>query len=274
MIGTRRRARGARTGTGWWRHRYLRRGLVGLAGVVVVFAAHTLWGSVALIERTKFPFRVLRVEGAFAHVTTPQLTTIIGPYATGGFFATDVQAIKQALEELPWVERASVRRVWPDVLHVTVTEQRAVARWNDDGLVNPAGQVFYPAERDARLQNLPQLEGPSRTSMQVMAALTRFDGQLSPLRLSVARLSMDARRAWRLTLSNGMEVTLGRKDSERQIERFVRFYPGTLDGRIAEVEEVDLRYTNGFAVKWRLSGNDSGNGAAGRAGAKNGGDRA
>ena len=42
------------------------------------------------------------------------------------------------------------------------------------------------------------------------------------------------------------------------------------DGRIAEVEEVDLRYTNGFAVKWRLSGN----GAAGRAGAKNSGDRA
>jgi cell division protein FtsQ len=270
MIGIRRRAKGARARTGWWRHRYLRRGLVGLAGIAVVFAAHTLWGSVALIERTKFPLRVLRVEGAFSHVTTPQLSAIIQPYAAGGFFATDVQAIKQALEGLPWVERASVRRVWPDALHVTVTEQRAVARWNDEGLVNPAGQVFYPAERAAQLQNLPLLEGPPRTSAQVLAALVKLNGQLSPLRLSVVRLSMDARRALRLTLSNGMEVTLGRKDSERQIERFVRFYPGTLDGRIAEVEEVDLRYTNGFAVKWRLSGN----GAAGRAGAKNSGDRA
>jgi cell division protein FtsQ len=159
--------------------------------------------------------------------------------------------------------------VWPDVLHVTVTEERALARWLDEGLVNPAGQVFYPAERTAELHKLPLLEGPPHTSVQVMSAFVKFSGQLAPLGLGIVRLSMDARRAWRLTLSNGMELTLGRKDSERQMERFARFYPVTLDGRIADVKEVDLRYANGFAVKWRLSGND----AARRLGTKNTGDR-
>jgi cell division protein FtsQ len=248
------------------RHRYVR---IGLAGTAVIITAYALWDRAALIERTEYPFKVLRVEGSFEHVATRQLSAIIGPYAAEGFFETDVQAIKQALEELPWVERASVRRVWPDVLHVTVTEERALARWLDEGLVNPAGQVFYPAERTAELHKLPLLEGPPHTSVQVMSAFVKFSGQLAPLGLGIVRLSMDARRAWRLTLSNGMELTLGRKDSERQMERFARFYPVTLDGRIADVKEVDLRYANGFAVKWRLSGND----AARRLGTKNTGDK-
>jgi len=259
----------SRAWTSVWRHPYARGGLAGLAAIAVIVTAHALWSRAESIERTEFPFKVLRVEGSFDHVTTPQLSAIIGPYATEGFFETDVQAIKQALEELPWVERASVRRVWPDVLHVTVTEERAAARWRDEGLVNPAGQVFYPAERAAELQTLPLLEGPPRTSVQVMNAFVKFSGQLAPLGLGIARLSMDARRAWRITLNNGMELTLGRKDSGRQIERFVRFYPGALDGRIADVKEVDLRYTNGFAVKWRLSGDD----AARRPRAKNTGDK-
>ncbi|MCC6302414.1 MAG: cell division protein FtsQ/DivIB [Gammaproteobacteria bacterium] len=265
-----RRRRRARAWGEIWRHRYLRRGLAGVAGLAVIFTAHTLWGSVTLMERTQFPFRMLRMEGSFAHVTSAELSAIVAPYAAAGFFETDVQAIKRALEELPWVERASVRRVWPDVLQVTVTEERAVARWQGGGLVNPAGQVFDPGALAAEERKLPLLEGPPRTSTQVMGAYARMNEQIAPQGIAITRLSMDARRSWRLTLDNGMHLILGRKDGERQLERFARFYPGTLAGRVADVEEVDLRYTNGFAVKWRLSGND----AARRPGAKNTGDKA
>jgi len=253
-----------------WRHRYLRRGFVVTVTAAALFGAQALWDRAMRMERNDFPFRTLRLEGAFEHVTTPQLSAIVAPYAAAGFFETDVRAIKQALEELPWVARASVRRVWPDVLQVTVTEEQAAARWGNDGLVNPAGEVFYPGERAAELERLPLLEGPPRTSTQVMSAFVRLNSQLSPLKLGITRLSMDARRAWRLTLSNGMRLTLGRKDSERQVERFVQFYPGTLDGRIADVEEVDLRYTNGFAVKWHLSAGETPR----RPDAKNTGDKA
>lgn len=251
-----------------WRHRYVGRALIALVGATAAFAAHALWGDVALIESTKFPFRALRVEGTFEHVTAPQLTAVVAPYAADGFFKADVRAIKQALEDLPWVYQASVRRVWPDVLHVTVTEESAVARWQEEGLVNREGRVFYPPERDVRLQGLPLLQGPPRTSVQVMNAYVRLNEQLAPVGLRIACLSMDARRSWRLALDNGMKLTLGRKDSERQLERFVRFYSGTLDGRIADVEEVDLRYTSGFAVRWRMSRENAARGP----GAKNTGD--
>jgi cell division septal protein FtsQ len=36
-------------------------------------------------------------------------------------------------------------------------------------------------------------------------------------------------------------------------------YPDTLAGRMDEVERIDLRYSNGFAVAWRESATDTTN---------------
>ncbi len=48
-----------------------------------------------------------------------------------------------------------------------------------------------------------------------------------------------------------MRVMLGRGDGYQRLLRFVRFYHRALQGRTAEVELVDLRYSNGFAVRWK-----------------------
>ena len=74
---------------------------------------------------------------------------------------------------------------------------------------------------------------------------------LQPLQLGVEALELDPRRAWRVKLDNGLTVDVGRNHPANRIARFVRVYPSILAGGNGRVESVDLRYSNGFAVRWQ-----------------------
>jgi cell division protein FtsQ len=72
---------------------------------------------------------------------------------------------------------------------------------------------------------------------------------LKPLQLSVGSLQLDARRTWRVQLSNDLTVEIGRSNPVDRIARFVRVYPEILAAESGQLISVDLRYSNGFAVR-------------------------
>lgn len=51
-------------------------------------------------------------------------------------------------------------------------------------------------------------------------------------------------------MANGLQLGLGRKETHLRLMRFVRVYAEVLKPRIEAIDSVDLRYTNGFAVRW------------------------
>jgi len=60
------------------------------------------------------------------------------------------------------------------------------------------------------------------------------------------------------SLDNGMALMLGRQEkSHERLLRFVRSYNRVLAARAEQIEQVDLRYTNGFAVRWKPAGDES-----------------
>jgi cell division protein FtsQ len=69
----------------------------------------------------------------------------------------------------------------------------------------------------------------------------------------VVALSENARRAFRLRLDNGIEVVVGREWDMQRMARMVAVYRHVLVNKAADVERIDLRYTNGFAVAWKSS---------------------
>jgi cell division protein FtsQ len=237
-----------------------------LAALVVALASFAFAQGIVTLPEPEFPIRMLKVEAAFERVSPEEIAGVVAPLVAQGFFTTDLGTVKEEIVALPWVRSVAVRRVWPDALHITVIEQRAVASWADKGLLNPDGELFSPAG-PAPVAGLPRLEGPQRTSQQVMSQYQRLSARLEPVGLRIERLSMDPRRSWKLTLDNGMVLVLGRRDTEQQIERFARYWPGVMAARATEIAEIDLRYPTGFAVKWQPA-------ASADAGAKKGtGDR-
>ena len=111
-------------------------GLVALAATLVALS----W----LLRASPFPMRHVEVTTPLKQASAPQLQALLARQGRGNFFAFPIDELRGALERLPWVRTASVRRVWPDRLEIAIEEHVAFARWGagPDMLVNTYGERF------------------------------------------------------------------------------------------------------------------------------------
>ena len=219
------------------------------------------------IGAERWPLTRLRVQGDLQRVDPAQLRQTVLPYAKRGFFAVRLQDAQDAVEKLPWVERAEVRKRWPDVMEVSIVEHRPFARWGADRLLSEHGKLF-PLPPDLAVEKLPQLDGPDSQAQEVVALYNESRRLFAPLGLDVQRLAMDRRGSWSLVLGNGVEVVIGRADARPRLGRFARLLPQLLNRNPQPLRRADLRYTNGFALSWAQGPGAGGQGQA-RAGIRN-----
>ena len=200
-----------------------------------------------------WPLSRLRANGQFERVPAEQLQQALAPHAARGFFAVDLDAAQHAVEQLPWVEHARVRKQWPDTLEVQLQEHEPFAFWGQDRLLSVRGKLF-PLPADLARERMPRLDGPDARSAEVVEMYQQARELFAPLGYGVEQLAMDARGSWSLTLDNGMEVVVGRDDARARLQRFTRMLPTLLAGQARPLARADLRYTNGFTLAWGTPG--------------------
>ena len=230
----------------WWRDQsYLALPL--LLGVL------TISGLGFLVHQARdpgvLPVRVVGVDGEIAHLDRQRLQETVAEAVDGSFFSVNLARIRSQLEQLPWIESASVRRIWPDTLRVHVVEQVPLAYWGDDGLVSQRGEVFRP-NKLPQLKGLAKLQGEDELAPRITREYLRMRTLLETAGLDIERVWVDARQAWRLQADNGLMLNLGRREVMPRLSRFVQLYPYLLAQTKRRPETVDLRYTNGFTVLW------------------------
>jgi cell division protein FtsQ len=198
----------------------------------------------------RWPFRQVRVEASFARVSAEQVRAAASPHLNRGFFAVKLDDVRQAVEQLPWVARAEVRKRWPDLLEVRVIEREAVASWGDTRLLTATGDVF-DVPGTTMPQGLPRLSGPDTRAAEVLAFFASARATLAPLDLHPMGLSLSARGSWTLELDRGVQVLIGSEDAATRLARFVAAYPHADVEPGTTLLAADLRYANGFALRWQ-----------------------
>ena len=198
----------------------------------------------------RWPVRQLQIEAEFGHVGTEQVRAAAAGELDAGFFALDLPALQRRVAELPWVQKVEARRRWPDTVVVRVYEQQPYAHWSGGRLIGRDGSLFQVPGADT-LQGLPHLSGPDERLSEVLAFYAEVQRLLRGSQLAVARVDLSGRGAWTLGLDNGAELVLGVGDEVRaRLKRFVAVYPRLAASHAGSFLSADLRYSNGFAVKW------------------------
>jgi cell division protein FtsQ len=195
------------------------------------------------------PIKKIRAQGEFENVTEKMILDAISDDVDGGYLRVNVHKLQLEIEQLAWVKEASVRRVWPDSVVVTIKEQKAHAYWKNTGLLNESGEYFEP--KNIATLELPILSGPKKLNVKVMNIYKDFKMQLDKVGLNINEINLDDRRAIYLELSNDIKISLGRIEYDTRLKRFISAYRINLKKYSDNIDYVDMRYTNGFSIKWK-----------------------
>jgi cell division protein FtsQ len=227
---------------------------VALVALPVVAVLHGWIGA------DRWPLTHLRATGRFERVDPALVQRVLLPYAKHGYFAVDLQAAQAAIAQLPWVDRAQVRKRWPDVLEVSITEHRPFARWGRGRLLSDKGRLFDA--RGAKVPaGLPLFDGPEAQAANVVELYQQSRTLFTPVGMNVEAVLVDPRGSWSLTLldrahGTPTQVVVGRSEARARIGRFVRLLPQLMTNPERRIERADLRYTNGFALVWAKNATD------------------
>jgi len=216
-----------------------------LAALAVITLSYRF--SAALLDR---PITSITIDGPFQRVTALQIEEAINDELGAGFFSANLTAIRQQIVALEWIDEARVARRWPGTLAISVTEQIPAAIWGDRGLLNTRGDLFVDDARHVPAE-LPKLRGPKGQSSVVAQRYLDMREQLIPTGLDLREVTLDARGAWDVTLSNGIGVRLGRRDVDERARLFLDVAASIVSSREADIEFVDMRYSNGFTIGWK-----------------------
>ena len=227
--------------------RWLARGFSVLFLIAVLVGV--LWGGEQVFRKLDVPISVIAIKGEFSHVNQGEIQRLVEPLINGGILSLDLAQIRNQLELQPWVETVTVSRQWPGGLVISVVEEMPIARWGKQGFLNSRGEMLEIAD-NSKLMHLPLLQGNENTERSIMKAYREIAQLLQPVNLKISGLKRDPRGAWWLSLSNGLELVIGRDQVMEKMRRFLLVWVPVLKDKADQIECVDIRYDNGIAVRW------------------------
>jgi len=229
-------------------------------GFFLLAAALFAWSASAWVQQLPgFALHHLVVVGTTPQITRQQIEDVANSAIKGNFFTVDLASTRAAFLALPWVRNAQVRRVWPDRLELTLEAHQAVAQWpSQDGeprLVNKFGEIFLIGMEDiATSTTLPVFDGPEGSAPRLLARFDEFAQGLQVISRAPVSVTLSPREAWRVTLDDGVVLDLGRDQPKHPaVERLARFaqaYPVLRTRLQTPFQVVDMRYPNGFALRF------------------------
>ena len=192
----------------------------------------------------------VEVKGDLQLLDKEQLQPVIEPFTKTNLYLLDEKSLETAIENNPWVHSASMTKIWPDKLIVKIFEQHPVAFWGDKEMLAENGEIIK-ASLEKEKGNLPLLYSPNDKGRNMATGFLKIRKWMKNFPLKMVEFKEDARGSWQIKLENGMTLKIGREHQEKRLRRFMVGYTESLKSVINNVKTIDLRYTNGFAVKWK-----------------------
>lgn len=217
----------------------------GMYGVIAGGHADTV--VQAITAHSGFAISDVRVTGdrQTSEIDVLQKIGLNGWTSLVGFDAGDA---RERIAELPWVESASVRKVYPSTLEVSLVERKPFAIWQNGSrltVVERSGKVIAPFS-GGQLAKLPLVVGMG--APEAAPGFVETVGQHRRLAAQVKAYIRVGERRWDLRLKNGVTVKLPQDGEGTALADLV-----ALDSEYGllsrDILAVDMRLEDRLAVR-------------------------
>jgi cell division protein FtsQ len=213
--------------------------------VATIDAAHQ--GLLQMTAASGFALREVRVEGR-GETAVADILSAVGANRGDPILGIDIDAVRQRLEDLPWIETAGVERRFPDQLVVSVTEAEPMALWQRNRklyLVSRDGAVIETANlgKYAKLVIIVGEEAPEKAQ-----GLFDILAQEPDLRSHVTAAVLVGKRRWNIRMDNDVDVKLPEDGAHEAWRRFAELNREN-DLLDKDVTVVDLRQPDRVVVR-------------------------
>ena len=194
-----------------------------------------------------FPITTVAIAGE-KHLGREEILAAAGVTPRSSLLFFDVVDARARLLTNPWIADATVQKLLPDRLVISISERTAFALWQKSGRVGVIaddGTVLEPYVL-ARYVDLPLVvgTGAETRAREFLALLDRRPELRANVRASV----LVAERRWNLRLKNGVDVRLPEVDVERALDRLVSLeHDIKLSDR--DITTIDLRLADRITVR-------------------------
>ncbi|MBT9371023.1 cell division protein FtsQ/DivIB [Rhizobium sp. CSW-27] len=220
-------------------------GAVGLYGMSV--GGHTQDVAQATTSAAGFAIEKVMVSG---NVQTSEIDILqmLGLDGATSLLSLDIEAARRRLSELPWVEYAEVRKIYPKTIEVTLKERQAFGIWqhgSELSLIEKNGSVIAPL-RDNKFASLPLFVG--RDAETEAADFQQEMAKWPDLQRRVRAYVRVASRRWDLHLDNGVVISLPETDIQPALALLSRYE--TSEGLLErDIAAVDLRLADRTTIR-------------------------
>ncbi len=208
------------------------------------------YGVQAINQFLSKPIAQVIVEGNFEYVQKDSLEKMIGQHIKGSFIREDLLQLQKKIQSNPWVDKAMLRRQWPDQLYVTIREQRPIARWGDKGFVNHRGELVQVKDNQF-MSHLPTLRGNDKHALLIMKQYQLLSEAVALYGVNILELEENHLGIWSLHLDNGWKLLAGRTEVIKKVQRVMQMLANNKIPRQNEIRVIDMRYQNGLAIEWK-----------------------
>ena len=249
-----------KTKRAWFSWRIARAFVVALVAVYAVYAAFTLVLNASALQVSK-----VTVHGTVRLSAGEVQQLVHGLYGTN-IITVDLAKYRQRILDSPWVAEASLRRVLPSTIEITVVERRpfGISRLGSQlFLIDREGTAIDEYGPQYSSFDLPIIDGLVQAPRNGRPSIDRARAQLAarvidavaPNATLASRLSQidvaDVHNAMVLLDDDPAWLYLGEEQFRERLQSYIEVAPALREQVSAEIDYVDLRYGERVYVKQR-----------------------
>jgi cell division protein FtsQ len=208
---------------------------------------HTEAVAQATTAAAGFAIEDVKVSGN-SETSEIEILQLLGLDGTTSLVALDIDAARQKIANLPWVENVEVRKIYPKTIEVKLKERQAYAIWQHGqelSLIEKSGSLIAPL-RDNKFSALPLVVG--RDAETAAASIQDEFANWPDIRSRVKAYVWVSGRRWDLHMDNGVVVKLPEDGVDQALATLSKFNKNQ-DLLERDIAAVDLRLTDRTAIQ-------------------------